>query len=147
LVEKGCANLIRHIENSKKFGIPVVVALNRFSKDTEAELNLVLELAKKNGAFDAVLCEHFSEGGAGAVHLAQSVINASNSEKDFKFLYDLNLSIEEKIRTIAKEIYRANDIELSTFAQERIDLFKKQVKHNSFIHNKFNLMKFFFFFI
>ena len=129
MVEKGCANLIRHIENSRKFGIPVVVALKRFSKDTEAELNLVLDIAKKNGAFDAVLCEHFSKGGDGAVNLANAVIEASNNtKKDFKFLYDLNLSIEEKIRLIAKEIYRADDIELSAFAQERIDLFKKQVK-------------------
>ena len=61
LVEKGCSNLIQHIENCRKFGIQVVVALNRFSKDTEAELNLVLDLAKKNGAYDAILCEHFSK--------------------------------------------------------------------------------------
>ena len=111
-----------------------MVALNRFHKDTEAELNLVLEIAKKNGAFDAVLCEHFSEGGAGAVNLAKAVLEASNSERNFKFLYDLNLPIEEKIRTIAKEIYRASDIELSAFAQERIDLFKKQVTKYTFFY-------------
>ena len=59
--------------------------------------------------------------------MAKAVLKASNCERNFKFLYDLNLSIEDKIRTIAKEIYRANDIEISSFAQERIDLFKKQV--------------------
>lgn len=127
MLEKGCANLIRHIENTRKFGIPVVVAVNRFSKDTDAELNLVIDIARKNGAFDAVICEHHAKGGAGAVDLANAVLRASESERNFKFLYDLSLSIEDKIRTIAREIYRAKDIEISKQAQERIDLFKQQV--------------------
>ena len=127
MLEKGCANLIRHIENTRKFGIPVVVAVNRFSKDTDAELNLVIDIARKNGAFDAVICEHHAKGGAGAVDLANAVLRASESERNFKFLYDLSLSIEDKTRTIAREIYRAKDIEISKQAQERIDLFKQQV--------------------
>jgi len=130
LVEKGCSNLIRHIENTRKFGIPVVVALNKFKNDTQAEIDLVLNTAKSNGAHDAVLCEHWAKGGPGAEALANAVMSASHSEKKFSFLYELSLPIEEKIRVIAREIYRAKDIQLSDLAKDRIDLFKKQGFNN-----------------
>lgn len=127
LVRDGCANLIRHIQNSNKFGIPVVVALNRFSKDTQAEIDLVIEIAKANGAFDAVLCENWAKGGAGGVQLAEAVVRATKQQQgQFKFLYDLSLPIEDKIRTIAQQIYSAADIKISELAQKRIDLLKKQ---------------------
>ncbi len=105
----------------------MIVALNRFSKDTQAEIDLVLRIAKENGAFDAVLCEHWSYGGKGAEQLARAVVEATNTERELKFLYDLGLPIEEKIRIIATEIYRAKDIELSEEVQKRIELYKKQV--------------------
>jgi methylenetetrahydrofolate dehydrogenase (NADP+)/methenyltetrahydrofolate cyclohydrolase/formyltetrahydrofolate synthetase len=127
LVRSGCANLIRHIQNSNKFGIKVVVALNKFSKDTQAEIDLVLNTAKQNGAFDAVLCENWEKGGEGGVPLADAVIRASSQESQFKFLYDLELPIEEKIRIIAREIYHAKDIQLSELARQRIETFTNQV--------------------
>jgi methylenetetrahydrofolate dehydrogenase (NADP+)/methenyltetrahydrofolate cyclohydrolase/formyltetrahydrofolate synthetase len=132
LVEKGCANLIRHIQNSNKFGVPVVVALNKFSKDTQNEIDLVLKICKENGAFDAVLCENWEKGGAGGVELGKAVIEASKkvNQKEFKFLYELEEPIEEKIRTIAQKIYHAQDIQISELAQKKIDVLKKQVRLN-----------------
>ncbi len=133
MVKKGCENLVRHIKNVNKFGVPVVVALNKFSKDTQAEIDLVISIAKENGAFDAVLCENWEKGGEGGVALAEAVVRASNESNQFKFLYDLNLSIEDKIRTIAREIYGAKDIQISEAAQKRIDTFKAQVHILSFL--------------
>ena len=127
LVKTGCSNLIRHIQNSNKFGIPVVVALNKFSKDSQNEIDLVLDISKKNGAFDAVLCENWEKGGEGGVELANAVLRASKQSSSLKFLYDLSLSIEEKIRKIAQEIYHAKDIEISEAAQKKIDTLKSQV--------------------
>jgi len=128
LVKKGCANLIRHINNANKFGVPVVVSLNKFSKDTQAEIDLVIRTCKENGAFDAVLSENWEKGGEGAKKLGEAVVKASQNKSDFKFLYDLNAPIDEKIRTIAQKIYCAKDIELSELALKRIELLKKQVK-------------------
>ena len=127
MVRVGCANLIRHIKNAHQFGVPVVVALNKFSKDTQAEINLVIQTCKENGAFDAILCENWEKGGEGAKSLAEAVVKASKQQAEFKFLYDLNFSIEEKIRIIAQKIYCAKDIEISEMAQKRIDLLTKQV--------------------
>ena len=127
-MKSGCANLIRHIENANKFGISVVVALNKFSKDITKEIELVIEMAKSHGAFDAVLADHWAQGGAGAKELAEAVVRATSETKaDFKFLYELGLPIEEKIRAIAQQIYHAADIQLSELAQSRIELLKKQV--------------------
>jgi formyltetrahydrofolate synthetase len=128
LVRAGCSNLIRHIKNANKFGVPVVVSLNKFSKDTPAEIDLVIKMCKENGAFDAVIGENWEKGGEGAKKLGEAVEKASNQKAEFKFLYDLNIPIDEKIRTIAQKIYHAKDIELSELALKRIDLLKKQVK-------------------
>lgn len=135
LVEKGCANLIRHIQNANKFGVPVVVALNKFSKDTQSEIDLVIRIAKENGAFDAMLCENWEKGGEGGVALGEAVVRASKNQNrdDFKFLYDLKEPIEEKIRTIAQKIYHAQDIKLSELAQKKIDILKKQVSFFSLL--------------
>lgn len=126
LVEKGICNLKKQIENALHFGVPVVVAINQFESDTKNELELVQRLAKEAGAFDAVICNHWALGGAGASDLAEAVEKATNQPSNFKFLYDLKLPLEEKIRAIAKTIYGADDIELLPDAQKRIELFKRQ---------------------
>ena len=126
LVEKGFSNLKKQIQNAKVFGVPVVVAINSFSTDTQRELDLVRELAKGHGAFDAVVCSHWAHGGKGAADLARAVVDACNSPSSFKFLYNLELPIEEKIAIIAKEIYGAADIELLDAAKTAIERYKRQ---------------------
>jgi methylenetetrahydrofolate dehydrogenase (NADP+)/methenyltetrahydrofolate cyclohydrolase/formyltetrahydrofolate synthetase len=91
-VEKGFANLKKQIENAVIFGVPVVVAINVFSTDTEKELELVRTLAKFNGAFDAVLCRHWSHGGKGAKELARAVVDACNSPSNFRLQFYASVS-------------------------------------------------------
>ncbi|XP_050406303.1 C-1-tetrahydrofolate synthase, cytoplasmic [Patella vulgata] len=126
LVEKGCSNLNKQIENANKFGVPVVVAVNGFASDTKGELELVQKIARENGAFDAVICNLWAEGGKGAIDLAAAVAAASQKSSEFKFLYDVTLPIEKKIEIIAKEIYGADGIDLSPEAQEEIARYQKQ---------------------
>lgn len=126
LLEKGCSNLKKQVENAKAFGVPVVVAVNAFKTDTDAELDLVCRLAKSAGAFDAVRCSHWAEGGAGAVALGQAVQKAANTPSDFRFLYDVELPIVEKIRIIAQKIYGADDVELLPEAKNKVELYTKQ---------------------
>ena len=126
LVEKGFCNLRKQIENANHFGIPVVVAVNKFATDTIAELELVCKLAKENGAFDAVLCNHWAYGGPGAADLASAVEKASQAPSNFEFLYNVTSSIEDKIKTIATKIYGADDVEFSPQAQTAIERYKKQ---------------------
>jgi methylenetetrahydrofolate dehydrogenase (NADP+)/methenyltetrahydrofolate cyclohydrolase/formyltetrahydrofolate synthetase len=127
LVEKGCANMCKHISNARKFGVPVVVAINRFTTDTDAELEVIRKKAIEAGAEDAVPCEHWGKGGLGAVDLANAVVKATEKEqKDFKFLYDLDLSIDEKIAVIAREMYGADGIELSELAKKKVETYTKQ---------------------
>ncbi|KAJ6650333.1 hypothetical protein lerEdw1_013384 [Lerista edwardsae] len=89
LLGKGCSNLSKQIQNASTFGIPVVVAVNMFKSDTEAELQLVIRMAKEAGAFDAVKCTHWADGGKGSVALAEAVQKASQAPSHFKFLYDV----------------------------------------------------------
>ncbi|KAM4664499.1 C-1-tetrahydrofolate synthase, cytoplasmic isoform 2-T2 [Discoglossus pictus] len=126
LLEQGCSNLKKQIQNATTFGVPVVVAVNAFKTDTDAELELVCRLAKEAGAFDAVKCTHWAEGGKGAVALAQAVQRASQEPSEFKFLYDVQLPVADKIRIIAKKIYGADDIELLPEAQKKAELYTKQ---------------------
>ncbi|XP_067943471.1 C-1-tetrahydrofolate synthase, cytoplasmic-like [Watersipora subatra] len=126
LVEQGCSNLAKQIENANMFGVPVVVAVNQFSCDSVRELETVQRVAKEAGAFNAVICNHWAEGGAGAADLAQAVIEATEKPSQFRFLYSLELSLEEKIRVIAREIYGAEDIELSNESRKKIDLYTQQ---------------------
>ncbi|XP_044128100.1 C-1-tetrahydrofolate synthase, cytoplasmic [Bufo gargarizans] len=126
LLEKGCSNLHKQIQNATTFGVPVVVAVNAFKTDTQAELELVCRLAKEAGAFDAVKCTHWAEGGKGAVDLARTVQNASEAPSGFKFLYDVELPIADKIRIIAQKIYGADDIELLPEAQKKAERYTKQ---------------------
>uniref|UniRef100_A0A8C8EN37 C-1-tetrahydrofolate synthase, cytoplasmic n=1 Tax=Oncorhynchus tshawytscha TaxID=74940 RepID=A0A8C8EN37_ONCTS len=119
-------NMRKQVENARHFGVPVVVAVNAFKTDTESELDLICTLAKEVGAFDAVRCSHWAEGGAGAVALGQAVQRASEAPSDFKFLYDVELPIADKIRIIAQKIYGADDIELLPDAQHKVELYTKQ---------------------
>ncbi|KAM5325091.1 monofunctional C1-tetrahydrofolate synthase, mitochondrial isoform 1-T1 [Glossophaga mutica] len=126
LVADGCCNLQKQIQIAQLFGVPVVVALNVFKTDTRAEIDLVCELAKRAGAFDAVPCYHWSVGGKGSVDLAWAVREAASKGSRFRFLYDIQLPIVEKIRTIAQAVYGARDIELSPEAQSKIDRYTQQ---------------------
>ncbi|XP_048259043.1 C-1-tetrahydrofolate synthase, cytoplasmic-like [Haliotis rufescens] len=126
LLEKGCSNLKKQIENANKFGVPVVVAVNAMTTDTPAELDLVKRKSVEDGAFDAVICQHWAKGGLGAADLAAAVDRATLQPSQFKFLYDVTLPIEEKIETIAREIYGADGIEILPEAKTQIERYKKQ---------------------
>ena len=127
LVEKGSCNLRKQIENANHFGIPVVVAVNQFATDTNAELQLVCQLAKESGALDAVVSNHWAHGGLGAKNLAMAVMKACQvPSSEFKFLYNLTSTIEDKINIIATKIYGADGIEISDEAKAAIDRYKKQ---------------------
>ncbi|XP_058025598.1 monofunctional C1-tetrahydrofolate synthase, mitochondrial isoform X1 [Ahaetulla prasina] len=126
LVSDGCSNLLKQIQITQQFGVPVILALNVFRTDSPAEINLVCKIAKESGAFDAVPCRHWSEGGRGAMELAEAVRRAANQQSDFRYLYDLELPIVEKIRIIAQKIYGAQDIELSPAAQSQINCYTQQ---------------------
>ena len=126
LVEAGFCNLRKQIENANMFGVPVVVAINVFHTDTQEEIELMKKLSKEAGAFDAVICRHWAQGGPGAAELARAVDRACSAPSNFKFLYDLNMTIEDKIRTIAQKIYGADDIELLPEAVVKIERYKKQ---------------------
>ncbi|VDB82920.1 unnamed protein product [Peniophora sp. CBMAI 1063] len=125
-LREGTKNLVKHIENSKKFGLKVVVAINQFASDTQAELELVRELALNGGADAAVVSNHWAEGGAGAKALAEALVAVCEGESQFKFLYDLEQPIEKKIEIICKEIYGADGIELSEAAQKQIETYTRQ---------------------
>uniref|UniRef100_A0A8C5T8N5 formate--tetrahydrofolate ligase n=1 Tax=Malurus cyaneus samueli TaxID=2593467 RepID=A0A8C5T8N5_9PASS len=126
LVADGCCNLQKQIQITQLFGVPVVVALNVFKTDSPAEVDLVCKIAKESGAFDAVPCNHWSAGGRGAVKLAQAVEKAANQKNSFKYLYNLELPIVEKIRIIAQKVYGAQDVELSPIAQSQVDRYTRQ---------------------
>lgn len=126
LVADGCCNLQKQIQIAQLFGIPVVVAINVFTTDSKAEIELVCDIAKGSGAYDAVPCDHWAAGGRGAVQLAQAVSKAAHQKSSFRYLYDLQMPIVEKIRTIAQEVYGADDIELSPRAQSKVDLYTSQ---------------------
>jgi formate--tetrahydrofolate ligase len=109
-VKKGLANLERHIANVQKFGVPAVVAINRFSADTEAELDLVKEAVKAQFGVEAIVCEHWARGGAGAEDLARAVTAIADSgASEFHTLYPDSMSLLEKTKLIAREIYGAAD--------------------------------------
>ena len=121
LLRNGLENLLHHIGIAKKFGIPVVVAVNRFFTDTDAELELVRKVAvEEGGAFDAVISNHWEEGGRGAVGLAEAVVKASEQPTNFEFLYPLDWPIKQKIETIAREVYGADGVDYFPEAEERI---------------------------
>lgn len=121
LLRSGLENLLHHIKIARKFGIPVVVAVNRFWTDSDAELEMVRKVAvEEGGAEDAVISNHWEMGGEGAVDLAKAVVAAANKPRNFKFLYSLEMSIKEKIESIAREIYGADGVDYLPEAEERI---------------------------
>ena len=115
----GSANLEAHIDNIRKFGLPVVVAINRFHTDTDAELSYIEEICKSKGA-DFSLSEVFAKGGEGGIDLANKVVAACEKEKDFKFTYESDLSIKEKIEAIATKIYGASEVKYDAAALKNI---------------------------
>jgi formyltetrahydrofolate synthetase len=125
LLEKGLPNLLQHVENVLKFGVPVVVAINRFKDDTDAEIELIRRAAVATGAEDACVSTVWADGGAGGVELAKAVMAACEKPSAFRFLYPDELSIKEKIETIATEIYRADAVSYTAEAEEKIKLFTK----------------------
>lgn len=123
-LEKGFANLKTHIENVAKFGLPAVVAVNKFITDTDEEIQLLEKLCRDNGS-TAVLSEGWGKGGEGAADLARTVADIADSGKaDYHPLYELDLPLADKIRTIAKEIYRAADVEFDSAALKKLKTFE-----------------------
>ncbi len=119
-VERGLPNLLRHVENLGKFGLPVLVAINRFLTDTPAELKLIEEKCAAAGA-QAHLCEHWAKGGAGAEALARAAVATLDEGKAaFKPLYPDDLPLSQKIETVAREIYRASGLSIAGPAQRRL---------------------------
>ena len=119
LLEAGCENLVAHIETVKKSGVRPVVCINSFYTDTPAEIAVVRRVAEENGAL-AALSEHWLKGGDGAVELAEAVIAACEEENNFRFLYDLDTPVRQRIEMIAKEVYGADGVTFSDEALEKI---------------------------
>lgn len=119
-LKAGSANLLRHLDNVAKYGVPAVVAINRFPTDTEAELELLRDLCKEKG-IDVVLSEVFAKGSEGGMELAKEVVNiCENQKSDFHTLYDVNDSIEDKMNTIATEIYGADGVDFTADALKQV---------------------------
>jgi formyltetrahydrofolate synthetase len=127
LVVKGASNLVKHIQNAKKFGVNVVVAVNKFKTDTEPEIEAVKKAAIDAGAFDAVLSDHWAQGGAGAADLGEAVVRAcvANDEANFRLLYDSDLPIKDKIEIICKEIYGADGVDYTDLAEQQIQQYEE----------------------
>ncbi|MEA4907054.1 MAG: formate--tetrahydrofolate ligase, partial [Anaerolineaceae bacterium] len=121
LLRKGLGNMVHHIQTARKFGVPVVVAVNTFATDTEAELEMVRKAAiEEGGAVEAVVSRHWELGGEGAIELAEAVVAAADRPSDFEFLYPLDMPIKAKIERIACEVYGADGVDYSPEAEARI---------------------------
>jgi len=125
LLEKGLCNLGVHINNALKFGIPVVVAVNAFQDDTEAELEMIRKYAVGQGAEDSVVTTHWANGGKGATKLADAVVSACEKPSNFKLLYPLDWSIKEKIDKISKDIYGADSVTYDPLAEKQIENYER----------------------
>jgi formate--tetrahydrofolate ligase len=124
-LEKGCENLAKHIENARLFGVPVVVAVNRFTQDTEREIQLIREKAVAAGAEGAYLSEVWAKGGEGGVELAEAVAAACEKATSFKLLYPDDAPIKEKIEAIATKVYGADGVDYDRVAEQKIEAFTK----------------------
>ena len=124
LLEAGLPNLLQHVENVLKFGVPVVVAINRFKDDTDAEIALIRKRAKETGAEDAVESSVWMDGDKGGAALAEAVVKACEKPSNFRFLYPDEFPIKKKIETVAKEIYRAAEVSYTPEAEAKIQLFE-----------------------
>jgi formate--tetrahydrofolate ligase len=125
-VEKGFENLQRHIENIQSFGLQPIVAINSFTLDTEAEGKVISDGCEKLGV-KAILCSHWANGGDGTLELAEEVVKISESsdKSKFKFMYEDDISLEEKIRSVAKKIYRADDIVIDKSVRDQLNGFEE----------------------
>jgi formyltetrahydrofolate synthetase len=119
-IEKGMSNLAKQIENIKLFGIPVVVAINKFSTDTQREIDFLRKKAMALGADDCVVSEVWQQGSRGGIALARSVVKLASNPKEFRQLYPLGASIKEKIKIIATKIYGARGVRYSALAEKKI---------------------------
>jgi formate--tetrahydrofolate ligase len=121
----GCCNLVRHIENVKSFGVPVVVGINRFTSDTDAEIAVIKEIAAANGV-KAIDCTHWADGGAGTEELAREVASLADSgSASFAPLYPDEMPIWDKIKTVATRLYRADDIIADQKIRDQIRKFEE----------------------
>ncbi len=126
-VRSGISNLNRHVNNIKKFGLPIIVAINHFVSDTKKEMKALQEECNKIGV-ESVLCQHWSKGGEGAIELAKKIVDLVDQKTSFKFLYDDKIPLFEKIETIAKEIYDAKEV----IADNKIRTQLKQFEENGY---------------
>lgn len=123
LLEKGCCNLVAHIETVKKSGVTPVVCINSFYTDTKDEIALIRKIAEENGALCA-LSEHWLKGGDGAVELAEAVVTACEEKNDFKFLYGLEAPLSKRIELITKEVYGGDGVTYSEEAQKKLEMYE-----------------------
>ena len=123
-LKKGSENLGAHIDNLKKYGVPVVVAINHFYADTQAEIDYIEQYCKDRGA-DFAVTKCFAEGGAGSIELAEKVVEACEKENNFHYLYDIDMPLYDKIETIAREIYGADGVDYTKQAKDSLDGFIK----------------------
>ena len=123
-LKKGFANLERHLQNVAKFGVPAVVAINKFIHDTAAEHELLSKLCADAGA-KVILCTHWAEGGKGTEELAKEVVQMCERPSNFKYLYDDKATLWEKVNTIAKEIYRASDVTADPAVRKQFDEYQE----------------------
>ena len=128
-LEAGIPNLIKHIENIKKYGLPVVVAINKFPTDTDAELALVAKKCQELGA-EFALSEVWEKGGKGGVELAQKVVDACEKPSEFRFIYDENMTPKEKMNAIAREIYGADGVDFTLQAEKDLERIHELGKDN-----------------
>ncbi|NQT88451.1 formate--tetrahydrofolate ligase [bacterium] len=125
LLEAGCCNLARHIDNARQFGVRVVVAVNRFTADTDAEVEAVREAAMAAGAEGAYCSDVWARGGEGGAELAQAVVDAAEKPSEFRLLYPDDAPIREKIETIATRVYGAADVQFAPAAEKNIDKYTR----------------------
>ena len=122
-LEKGLENLEKHVENVRMFGVPIVVAINRFTTDTDREIEFIREKARGYGAEDAIPMEVWAKGGKGGTELAEAVVAACDKPSQFRFLYPLEASIKEKIETVATKIYGADGVDYMPAAERKIKMY------------------------
>ena len=125
-IESGIANLVRHLEIVREFGLPAVVAVNRRPEDSDDEVELVSRLAREAGAFDAAVSDGFAQGGKGVADLAESVVAACDQPSEFRFLYENETTIKDKIETVAERVYGASEVVYYLEAEQRIRQFTDQ---------------------
>jgi formate--tetrahydrofolate ligase len=128
-LELGINNLKAHIEHVNQYGVPAVVAINRFATDTPEEIEYLRKKAIEFGAFRVAESNVHSDGGEGGKELAQAIVGACDADSNFKMLYEDELSLEEKIKKITKAVYGAGDIRLSSLAKKQLDFFQKDYGH------------------